>query len=93
MHGRKIASVFTPAPINLTTQHLRLTSMLANIDEMFSGIEPIFAQIAEKLGAHPQTLVDSVLVLPNEDALDVYLYLPICTSLFLFPLMRLDTQD
>ena len=79
---------------NLTTQHLRLTSMLVNIDEMFSEMEPIFAQIAENLGAHPQTLVDSVLVLPNEDALDVYLYIYQYVQLCLyFPLMRLDTQD
>jgi hypothetical protein len=46
--------------------------MLATIDETFTEIEPIFAQVAETLGAHPQTHVESVLVLPNEDALDVY---------------------
>eukprot|EP00026_Physarum_polycephalum_P000029 Phypoly_transcript_00029.p1 GENE.Phypoly_transcript_00029~~Phypoly_transcript_00029.p1 ORF type:complete len:2984 (-),score=506.25 Phypoly_transcript_00029:303-8192(-) len=47
-------------------------SVLANIDDTFTKIEPIFAQIAEKLGPHPQTVVDSLLMLPNEDALDVY---------------------
>jgi hypothetical protein len=65
-------------------------SILASIDDTFNKIEPIFSQIAEKLGPHPQTRVDSVLVLPNEDALDVYTRLASNTPLPGMPFVLLS---